>query len=146
MRKPARYEDTLRALGHVLDETDLKGIYVQETHKQIRVSARHVPPGKPKELSFRFEDLKQIVDNAHSRRGTTQPKTPKASTYENMLRLLGHDLDASGCEAFFISEYDNQEVRVRCRGPSSFRMSIVRVHRRNDLARALEEALLRRTS
>lgn len=145
MRKPAGYEDTLRALGHELDEAGLKGIYIQETPKQLRVSAREAPSGRPKELSFLFADLQRMVDAAHARRSTGQPERTKAFTYENLLRVLGHDLDQRGCEAFFLSEWNGDEVRIQCREPATQRMTLIRIHRRSGLARALEEAYLRRT-
>jgi hypothetical protein len=144
MLKPAEYEDTLRAVGRKLDEAGLKGIYVQETKKQLRVSARQAPTGAPTELRFRAEDLRKLLEEAHSRRGGGGLASPQALSYENMLRALGHELDQRECEAFFIGEYEGDEIRVSCRGPSDFRMRYVSIHHRLDLQRLLEEAVERR--
>ncbi|MCX2726030.1 hypothetical protein OO015_00720 [Thermomicrobium sp. 4228-Ro] len=83
MRDPSgryrtRYEDTLRALGHYLDQQRFTRILVVETPEGFLVKGYVATPGRddesftlsPETLLFTDDDLLQLLEEAYRRRGT----------------------------------------------------------------------------
>lgn len=83
MRDPSgryrtRYEDTLRALGHYLDQQRFTRILVVETPEGLLVKGYVATPGRddesftlsPETLLFTDDDLLQLLEEAYRRRGT----------------------------------------------------------------------------
>ncbi|MCX7623963.1 MAG: hypothetical protein RMK01_02380 [Thermomicrobium sp.] len=77
-RYRTRYEDTLRALGHYLDQQRFTRILVVETPEGFLVKGYVATPGRdeesfsltPETLLFTDEDLLQLLEEAYRRRGT----------------------------------------------------------------------------
>ena len=73
-----RYEDTLRALGHYLDQQRFTRILVVETPEGFLIKGYVATPGRddesfalsPETLLFTDDDLLQLLEEAYRRRGT----------------------------------------------------------------------------
>lgn len=77
-RYRTRYEDTLRALGHYLDQERFTRILVAETPEGFLVKGYVACSGRddehfelmPETVFFTNEDLVQLLEEAYRRRGT----------------------------------------------------------------------------
>ncbi len=77
-RYRTRYEDTLRALGHYLDQERFTRILVVETPEGFLVKGYVASPGRdeeivtlsPETLLFTDDDLVRLLEEAYRRRGT----------------------------------------------------------------------------
>ncbi len=77
-RYRTRYEDTLRALGHYLDQQRFTRILVVETPEGFLVKGYVANPGRdeeivtlaPETLLFTDDDLVRLLEEAYRRRGT----------------------------------------------------------------------------
>ncbi|MCS7050411.1 MAG: hypothetical protein NZL87_02240 [Thermomicrobium sp.] len=82
-RYRTRYEDTLRALGHYLDQHRFTRIAVVETPEGFLVKGYIVTAGRdeesfslaPETLLFTDQDLVQLLEEAYRRRGTGRSPT-----------------------------------------------------------------------
>ncbi|MEM2002589.1 MAG: hypothetical protein QXT77_08100, partial [Candidatus Methanomethylicaceae archaeon] len=83
-RYRTRYEDTLRALGHYLDQHRFTRIAVIETPEGFLVKGYVAAPGRdeeslslaPETLLFTDADLIQLLEEAYRRRGTGGSNQP----------------------------------------------------------------------
>ncbi|MFN3336525.1 MAG: hypothetical protein ACK42I_03375 [Thermomicrobium sp.] len=83
-RYRTRYEDTLRALGHYLDQHRFTRIAVIETPEGFLVKGYVARPGRdeeslslaPETLLFTDADLIQLLEEAYRRRGTGRSSAP----------------------------------------------------------------------
>ncbi len=112
MRKPSTYEDCLRAVGHEIDRCKFRAFALEEDADAIWVlMLRKTGRKRHKRWHYREAGLRELVDRAHSRRGTGKPDQPSLN-YENILRLVGHELDGLSCQSLLLMEF-NGEIMVR---------------------------------
>ena len=112
MQKPSTYEDCLRAIGHEIDKHDFRAFAIGEDSEAIWVLLlRKTGRKRHRRWHFRPEALEHLLQQARSRRGTGHPGFPRLN-YENVLRLVGHELDRCSCQSLLLME-SNGEVAIR---------------------------------
>jgi hypothetical protein len=113
MRKPSNYEECLRAIGCELDGSRFKGFALEEDSEAMwLLLVRGAGSKRQSRSHYRGPELRDLLIASKRRRRSSGNGQCRTLNYENMLRLVGSELDARSCRSFLLFEARG-EIMVR---------------------------------